>query len=224
MVTRKPYYLTMYLTRSDAVPVVEEYHYSGKLPSTSYHYGLFKDFRLVGVCAYGKPPTYNSRLICGDRYESQVLELKRVALVNNLPNEASRLIGGSLHLLRREVGDVVVTSYADTAQAHVGTIYQASNWDYFGTGPIKTDVMVRGMEDKHPKTIMDEFRGQKNRTALLRVKYPGRVYSRPRPPKHRYVTFVGSHRFKREARAAMRHQVTGYPPSTVVDLPISRQR
>ncbi|WP_171237558.1 hypothetical protein [Ruegeria sp. HKCCA5763] len=211
----RPYYLTCFQSRDDTVPIVERHHYTASLPSTRYHFGLFNNFTLVGVAAYGKPATRQGRLICGPEYEDRVLELKRVALIHNKPHEASRLIGGSLRLLRREVGDAVVVSYADTNQGHRGTIYQASNWDYFGTGAIKTDVTVKGLEHLHPASIMDEFRGQTNRTALLRAKYGDRVYSRRRPAKHRYATFVGSHRFKREARAAMRHAAKPYPGGSI---------
>ena len=196
-------------TRQDITPFILDIHYAGRFPSVSKSYALDIDGELEGVITYGKPSSSPLRTgIAGPDMASHVLELNRLCLRGNIKNDASWLVASSLKAL---AGDYIIVSYADTHQGHMGTVYQASNFLYTGLSAKRTDWAVRGKEHLHGQTIADEFRGQPNRSKLMRDKYGDDFYLKPRPLKHRYVFITGGRAFKREALSSLRYEVQEYP-------------
>lgn len=167
-------------------PFLLNIHYAKRIPSISYAFGLFEGDTLVGVVTYGTPPSSNLRntLLKDNPDCTKVLELNRLCLLNNKPNEASRLVGRSLRMLP---SNYVIVSFADTAQGHIGTVYKATNFTYVGLSAKRTDWKVKGMEHKHGISIADEFRGKPNRSALMREKYGEDFYLEERSRKHKYI-------------------------------------
>lgn len=91
-------------------------HYAKRKPSISFAYGMFDGDELIGCCTFGSPASPSlQKGICGEEYRKQVIELNRLVLKYNRPNEASYLICKSLKLLPRPK---IVVSYADTSQNH----------------------------------------------------------------------------------------------------------
>lgn len=180
-------------------------HYAHRIPSISHAFGLFKENEIVGVITYGTPASSTlCRGVCGDEWQKNVIELNRLVLRDNKPNEASRLIAGSLRLLPKPK---IIVSFADTAQDHQGIVYQATNFLYTGLSSKFRDVRVRGLEHQHHATyghgltykqIVDKY-GQEN------------VYFVERSRKHRYVIFVGDRKQKRQMLKALRYQILPYP-------------
>lgn len=190
--------------RNQCAKFILEIHYAKRWPSISYAYGLFYDAELVGVVTYGTPPSAPLRRgIAGDEYSGDVLELNRLCLLNNRKNEASMLVGRSLKMLPPRK---FIVSFADTEQGHIGTVYKASNFGYYGLSAKRTDWKVKGMEHKHGQTIADEFRGKANRAELMRQKYGDDFYLKDRPRKHRYIYVTGNQkdriRLEREIKYA----------------------
>jgi hypothetical protein len=199
------------VTRMDYLPFLLDVHYARRVPSVSWAFGLFDDDCLEGVVTYGTPSSAPLRRgVCGDAYKSNVIELNRLVLLGNHRNHASMLVGRSL---RQIPGNRIVISFADTEQNHVGYVYQATNFVYCGLSAKRTDWKVRGMEHLHGQTIADRFRGEESRAAAIRAKYGDDFYLAPRPRKHRYVTFLGSRKFRKEARSALKYAVLPYPKS-----------
>lgn len=189
----------------DAYWLITKRHYAHRIPSISHAFGLMLDGDLVGVCTYGTPASSTlCRGVCGDDHQSQVLELNRLVLTDNLPNEASRLVAGSLRMLPRPS---IVVSYADTSQRHLGIVYQAANFLYTGLSERFLDPVVTGLEHQHHATYAH---GLTN--AQVVEKYGAdRVRFVERARKHRYVIFVGSPRQKRHLRSVLRYTVQPYP-------------
>jgi len=197
------------ITRADCEPFVIGIHYAHRWPSISYAYGLFLEGELTGVVAYGTPASATLKLgLAGDEYKADILELNRLCLSDNRPNEASMLVGRSLRMLPN---NKLIVSYADMEQGHKGYVYQATNFLYCGLSAKRTDWKVKGREHLHGQTIADEFRGVKNRAQAMRDKYGDDFYLKPRPRKHRYVYLHGDRRWKKAARAAMKYKVEDYP-------------
>lgn len=197
------------VSRSDCEPFILEIHYAKRFPSVSYRFGLFHDEELVGVVTYGTPFSSTLRKgICGEGYELDVLELNRLVLKYNRPNEASRLVGKSLRQLPK---NKIIVSYADTAQDHLGVVYQATNFLYSGLSAKRTDMVVEGKEHLHSQSVVDEFRGQPNRAQLMRDKYGDAVKVVPRPRKHRYVFFHGDKKWKKQVLEDFRYPIKDYP-------------
>jgi hypothetical protein len=190
---------------TDAYPLILNRHYAHRLPSITHAFGLICDGDLVGVCTYGTPASSTlCRGVCGDEHQRRVLELNRLVLLRNLPNEASRLVAGSLRLLPRPS---IVVSYADTSQQHLGIVYQATNFIYTGLSTQFRDPVVEGLEHQHHATYAHGLTNQQ----VVEKYGADRVRFVERQRKHRYVIFVGSARQRRHLRAALRYPVHPYP-------------
>ena len=114
----------------EAVPFIEQIHYSRKCPNITDAFGLFVDGEMVGVVTYGIPASPNLCMgLAGKQNANRVKELNRLVIKpiynGGGYNYASYLVSHSLKML--ENGTFVV-SYADTAWSHVGYVYQACNF------------------------------------------------------------------------------------------------
>lgn len=202
-------YTVAAITRQQCEPFVIGIHYAKRWPSISWAFGLFRHGILVGVCCYGTPSSAPlKRGIAGDEFKSNVIELNRLCLLDNIKNEASFLVSASLRLLPKEK---IVVSFADTEQGHKGTVYQAANFIYCGLSAKRTDWKVKGLEHLHGQTIADEFRGVKNRSQAMRDKYGDDFYLKPRSRKHRYIFIIGSKKFKRDVMENLKYEIMEYP-------------
>ncbi len=166
-------------------------HYAKRMPSISFAYGLYRYDEMVGMVSYGTPASpFLCKGICGEEHKKNVIELNRLVLKDNLPNEASFLVSRSLKLLPRPK---VVVSYADTAQDHAGIIYQACNFLFTGTTKPRTD--MAGKDGKHSRHHLGDRQNRINRSA-----------------KHRYVYFIGSKKDKKILRNALKYTIEdSYP-------------
>lgn len=197
------------VTRDECAPFILGIHYAKRWPSITFRYGLFNNGELVGVITYGTPPSAPLKVgIAGVEYAQDVLELNRLCLKYNIPNEASMLVSASLKLLPK---DKIIISFADTEQGHVGTVYQACNFTYHGLSAIRTNWKVKGKEHLHGQTVADEFRGVPNRAAAMRAKYGDAFYLEVRPRKHRYIYLTGSKKYKKLAMKAIKYKQEAYP-------------
>lgn len=166
-------------------------HYAKRMPSISFAYGLYRHDEMVGMVSYGTPASpFLCKGICGEEHKKNVIELNRLVLKDNLPNEASFLVSRSLKLLPRPK---VVVSYADTAQDHAGIIYQACNFLFTGTTKPRTD--MAGKDGRHSRHHLGDRQNRINRSA-----------------KHRYVYFIGSKKDKKMLRNALNYTIQdSYP-------------
>jgi len=182
-------YIVKLISRAESLPFILNIHYAHRSPSISYAYGLFLNELLVGIATYGTPPSSTLRMgVAGKENISRVLELNRLCLLNNLPNEASFLVSKSPKLLPP---NSIVVSFADTEQNHKGYVYQACNFKYYGLSAKRTDWKVKGMEHLHGCTIADKTRGMEHRADKMREIYGDNFYLKPRPRKHRYIYITG---------------------------------
>ena len=189
----------------EAYDLILNRHYAKRMPSITYAYGLLRYGVLKGIVTYGTPPSSTlCKGICGAEYASIVVELNRLVLEDNLPNDASRLIGSSLALLPPPK---IVVSFADTAQGHQGVVYQATNFLYTGLSARFTDPRVRGLEHQHHATYAH---GMSNREVVAKYGAENVTFV-PRSRKHRYVLFLGSRSIRKKLRSALRYPVLPYP-------------
>lgn len=180
-------------------------HYAKRIPSISHAFGLYEDDQLVGVICYGTPASSTlCRGVCGDKWQSSVLELNRLVLKNNKKNEASRLIAGSMKLLPKPR---IIVSYADTAQSHSGVVYQATNFIYTGLSAKFRDPKVKGLEHQHHASYA---RGLTNAQVIEKFGKEN-VYFVERSRKHRYIKFIGNKTEVKEMRSDLRYKVLPFP-------------
>lgn len=199
------HYMVREIPKHDSHYWLINIHYAKRIPSISYAYGLFEFGELVGVITYGTPPSSTlCRGICGARWQNHVLELNRLVLKNNKPNEASRLVGATLKMLPQPT---IVVSFADTAQHHAGIVYQATNFIYTGLSSKFVDPVVKGLEHQHHATYAH---GMTNAEVIARYGAEN-VSWVDRSRKHRYIKFVGNKTQVKEMQAALRYGVLDYP-------------
>ena len=106
-------------------------------------------------------------------------------------------------------------SFADTSQEHLGIVYQATNFIYTGLSAKRTDWKVKGKEHLHSQTLIDEFRGQPNRSKLIREKYGDDFYVADRPRKHRYIFITGSKTYKKKVLRNLKYPIHNYPKNNI---------
>ena len=202
-------YSVKQITNKDTYWFLLNIHYAKRIPSISFSYGLFESNELVGVVCYGTPASSTlCRGICGDKWQKAVLELNRLVLLNNKPNEASRLVGASLKMLPTPR---IIVSFADTSQNHSGTVYQATNFHYTGLSAKFRDPRVKGLEHQHHATYAH---GLTNKQVI--EKYGAdNVYFVQRSRKHRYIIFLGNKKEKKIMRADLRYKILPYPKGEI---------
>ncbi len=118
------------------------------------------------------------------RRSSHVYELNRLWVADSVTEHCieSRFIGWCLQELRKINPQIVLVSYADTAQGHRGVIYQASNWLYTGLTPRNKDRVGDQLIERSRKHRYVWFANPEDR-ALLKWKiepYPKRGVPRTR--------------------------------------------
>jgi len=192
----------------DVHPWLLKRHYAKRIPPVSYAFGAFLDKSLIGVVTYGTPVSSPLREgVCGRQYSDYVIELNRLCCESK-KNLAGFLISKSLKLIPKPK---IIVSFADTAQGHIGYVYQATNFLYIGLSAKRTDWKIKGEEHLHGATIADRFRGVQNRSQALLEKYGDDFYLEDRPRKHRYVIFIGSKKQKKNMRESLKYKVEKYP-------------
>jgi hypothetical protein len=189
-------YFVIPIAYEDTKDLILNVHYARRMPSVSYAFGLYRGMDgLQGICTFGSPASpWLCKGVCGEEHKSKVLELNRVVLVNNRPNEASLLVARSIALLPKPK---VLVSYADTAHDHVGYVYQATNWLYTGATKPRTDIAT--VNGKHPR----HHAGDRTK----------RVY---RSAKHRYVYMHGNKKDKRLLTKCLRYGTESYPKKEII--------
>ena len=177
----------------EATPWILKKHYAKRLPSISYAFGLYEDNDLIGIVTFGMPAS-NALCegVCGVENKHLVIELNRLCLQDNTKNQASFLVANAIKLLPKPM---VIVSYADTAQGHIGYVYQATNFMFTGTTKERTD-MDAG-EGKHSRHGTDPS-VRKFRSA-----------------KHRYIFIHGNKYQKKKLKDALRYKEEPYPKGEI---------
>ena len=90
---------------------------------------------------------------------------------------------------------LIIVSYADTEQDHVGYVYQATNFLFTGTTKERTD--IASGEGKHARHHLGDPDQRKKRWA-----------------KHRYVFFVGNKRERKNLSNKLNYAIQPYPKNS----------
>jgi hypothetical protein len=174
------------ITYNDTKPFILGIHYAKRMPSISFAFGLFDDEKLIGMVSFGSPASAPlCKGICGEENKKKVIELNRLVLLDNEKNQASFLVSRAIKMLPRPK---IIVSYADTAQGHVGYVYQATNFLFTGTSKPRTDMAAAN--GKHPRHHLGD------RTKRI-----------ARSAKHRYVYIHGSRSERKSLLSALKYKI-----------------
>jgi hypothetical protein len=169
----------------------ERFHYSRSTPTPPLvPFGVWERdaFRGVVVFSRGASAAIGSPFGLTQR---EVCELTRVALHDH-DAPVSRIVAVSLRLLtRHSPGLRLVVSYADPAQGHIGTIYQAAGWTYLGLTPRTTYYRDPTGRLWHPRMVSSS--GWRRVYGEPRpVVRPDECERVPMPGKHKYARALDS--------------------------------
>lgn len=132
---------------SEALPIVEQYHYAhGASNTATALHGLYRKGEWLGAMCYGVawwiPPTRHCAAALWPD-PNQVLALSRLVIAPEAPkNAATFLLMRSVKLLQERWKCLV--TFADTWQGHTGGIYRAAGWEYLGLTQAKAIFTVDG--------------------------------------------------------------------------------
>jgi hypothetical protein len=225
------------IPNAEAKEIIERYEWLRKMGSgTIACYGLKINGELLGVACFGKMGQKISQICEGTPNETAELAqatvcLQRGACVPHAPkNAASFLIRKACRLRSLEFGWKIFFAYSDSAAGEVGTVYQASNWFYIGTGlgrpkgSFHTDYT-----SPDQKTVLTSYAINHNRLKLMKkYKCPSNIPFRQfltrngwtqirhySGAKGKYVWFEGSGREKETLKSQCRYPFLPYPKRTI---------
>lgn len=186
-----------------AMEIVVREHYLHRKAPCSVSYGLFLGEELKGVVCYGTPSSAPLRRgIAGIDNAKNVIELTRLWVSDDVPrNGESFLIGRTIKKVNKEI----IVSFADTAQKHVGIVYQATNWLYTGLSAKRTNWTINGITS-HCQTISDKYTAKE-----IREKFGNKFSLQARSRKHRYVFINAKGRRKKELLGMLRYPILPFP-------------
>jgi hypothetical protein len=174
---------------SIAKQVLEREHYLHSFPGgTKLAFGAFMGARLFGVITLGAGPS-NAYSLVGGVTPDDCLTLSRLWLSDELPhNSESRFIGVVLRFLKRNTSLKFLVSYADPAQGHLGTIYQATGWVYTGLSQATPLYDIGDGRHYHSRSLSHSF-GSHGLSHFQRHGIDVKLV--PQQAKHRYLYFLG---------------------------------
>ncbi len=166
----------------------ERFHYLHSMPGgTVLCFGVFAKENLYGALSLGVGPK-NAHMMVDGANPTDCLTLTRLWLEDILPrNSESRVIGLVIHALRQHTKIKFLISYADPAEGHLGTIYQATNWLYTGISDAQPKLDLGDGIPRHLRSVGSAFgthSGKYFREHGLDVKFV------PQSGKHRYIYFI----------------------------------
>lgn len=186
-----------YINRKAVKSFVEKYHYSHNINGIQsyHHFGLYSEGnfglpKMIGAMMYAMPSMPDTAAKYNPINPRKCMELRRLVCVDDTPkNTESYFIGKTLRWLKRNTDLEVIISFADQHYEHSGTIYKASNFEYFGETSKSRILMVDGKE-VHGRSLNQTKRPYGRE---LKKRYEAgdeNIYWVPRKPKHIFVYYL----------------------------------
>lgn len=197
-----------YINRKAVKSFVEKYHYSHNINGIQsyHHFGLYSEGnfglpKMIGAMMYAMPSMPDTAAKYNPTNPRKCMELRRLVCVDDTPkNTESYFIGKTLRWLKRNTDLEVIISFADQHYEHSGTIYKASNFEYFGETSKSRILMVDGKE-VHGRSLNQTKRPYGRE---LKKRYEAgdeNIYWVPRKPKHIFVYYLNK-KIKRKIKKA----------------------
>lgn len=195
----------------EAQAFILQFEWLGTMGTTKFSYGLFVEDKLTAVLCFGL--TAGTQALSqpfGEPFKSQGIVLVRGACAPWAhPHTASYLMGKVFPLVR-ERGYRFIIAYSDLEAGEIGTVYQATNWQYYGlTAPVTYLVRPDGKR-VDPKLIHKYSRKNGISSAEQKQIFFDEGYIlETGSPKLKYIKLIGN---KRENKELMSHcRINFYP-------------
>ena len=173
---------------------IHKYEWLGTMGTTKFSMGFFVADELVGVLCFGLTAGTNSLIEpFGEKYRDRGIVLVRGACAPfSHPHTGSFLISAAKRKLKKR-GYLFCIAYSDPEAGEIGTLYQASNWKFYGfTSPVT--YLVRPDGKRVDPKIIHKY-AKKNGVSSLDQKQQfiddGYTFEKG-SPKLKYITTFGS--------------------------------
>lgn len=189
------------VTKQEIQFFAEKWHYSKSAGSVLWAYGLYNQYKLLGIVAYNMPTREVCAFPFGEDYVDSVVHMGRLVCRDEAPrNSESKLIAQSLKLLKLDKPNIrAVITYAAGRQNHLGYVYQATNALYLGTANERS-------------FYIDEKGNHRSTNKIYYAEALARGWTiHHDPPKHRYLYLLGNKTERKESRKLLRVPIFPYP-------------
>jgi hypothetical protein len=169
------------ISKQQAQDILSKFHYlsqQGFSFRSGFNYGLFYKDILIGVAIYhtlSVPETAKGCFGLKRTQQQGIYELGRLTIDPNYykKNLTSWFLSRTIKMLKKETNVRAILSYADS-DYHVGYIYQATNFKYYGLTAPKKDFWILQEDGTYKKHQRGKIRGLQGEW-------------RPRSRKHKYL-------------------------------------
>ena len=148
---------------------VEHWHYSRTIPTGKLaKVGVWEDGAFIGAVIFGVGATRTLVKAYGLRPE-QGCELVRIALRRHTAS-VTRIVAIALRMLHKAFpGLLLVVSFADPEQGHIGGIYQAGNWIHTGRSASAVEYIYLGKRWQG-RSFRHRHKGMEHHPDVQRIK------------------------------------------------------
>lgn len=190
-----------------------EYEWLGTTGTTKFSYGLYTESNeLFAVYCFGL--TAGTQVLSqpfGEEHKQEGIVLVRGACAPFAHEHASSYGLGKVLPLVRDKGYKFVIAYSDPEAGEIGTVYQATNWHFFGmTSPVR--YLVRpDLKRSDPKLIHKYAKknGVSRQEQIQQFMDEGYTFETAHP-KLKYIKLIGNKRDNKELMKKRRFNIYPY--------------
>ena len=199
------------ITFKQAKKIIMKYEWLQSMPHRFGYrvsHGIYFKNTLGGALVYAQPQVRSLGLFKEDFGAKSIIQLSRGACAFWTPvGTATKLISKSSKILKKE-GIIAIVAYCTPEAGEIGTIYQASNFIYYGTTNSSWEYYVdnRWMGERsfaHKKKWLTTLKGE------IKEKYEEsfkNIKKRKVLPRYKYIKILN-----RKARKQFKHDALEYP-------------
>ena len=202
------------ISYKEAKKIILEYEWLGTMGTTQIHWGIFFDNILAGAICFGyfqAMQGYSSYV--GEDFAKKGIQLSRGACAWWAhEHSASKLIAFGLREMEKK-GYKFCVAFSDPDAGEIGTVYQATNWEYLGAKKDKHwDMYYKsGKLFMNDRDIFKKFGFRGKAKQLEYISDKPELELRLRKPKARYLKLLGSKTEKKKMRKVLQDKILPYP-------------
>ena len=200
------------ITFKDAKKIIMKYEWLQSMPHRFGYrvaHGIFFDGILGGALVYAQPQVRSKGLFNFDFGTKSIIQLSRGACAFWTPKDtASKIIAESTKILKKE-GVKAIVAYCTPEAGEIGTIYQASNFIYYGQTQSSYEYYIdkRWMGERsfaHKKKWLKNIQDQKIKK-MYEESFE-KIKKRKVKPRYKYIKILN-----KKAKKMFLHKSLDYP-------------
>lgn len=206
------------ITFKEAKTIIMKYEWLQSMPHRFGYrvsHGVFFDKILGGALVYAQPQVRSMNLFGRDLGSKSVIQLSRGACAFWTPNgTATKLISKSSKILKKE-GIVAIIAYCTPEAGEIGTIYQASNFIYYGQTNSSWEYYIdnRWIGER---SFAHKKKWLSNQVGEIKAQYEhsfNEIKKRKVLPRYKYIKILNH-----KARKQFKHEILPYPKRNAIQV------